>query len=118
MHSRRECAIRIAIRIGWLVFLVALLFRVIFAGPASAANPVCPVCLGVLAALLARLGSTSAGPADPHHARRLTWRCSCRASGSIGFLARRHYDRASLLCARWGSQLNLGVRQMPPSLLA
>ena len=43
---------RIAIRIGWLVFLVALLLRIIVAGPTSAANPVWPLVAGLGAGLV------------------------------------------------------------------
>jgi len=48
---------RIAIRIGWLVFLVALLLRIIVAGPKSAANPLWPIVAGVVAGLVVYLFS-------------------------------------------------------------
>jgi len=43
---------RVALRIGWLVFLVALLLRVIIHGPRSAWTPWWPLGLGALAGAL------------------------------------------------------------------
>jgi hypothetical protein len=44
---------RVALRIGWLVFLVALLLRVIIRGPQGAWTPWWPLGLGAMAGALA-----------------------------------------------------------------